>query len=50
MATLVRCWIYTDDKKENKVLISELNQEERKRIAIDLSVRAMEQIGYERTA
>ena len=48
--TTIRCWIYTDEKRSNKVLISDLSEEERKELTIALNEQAMEQAGYIRTA
>lgn len=48
--TAIRCWIYTDSEKKNKVLYSELSKEEQEKISIALNVQAMKQAGYERTA
>lgn len=48
--TTVRCWIYTDEDRKEKVLFSDLSEQERKEISIALNVQAMKQAGYERTA
>lgn len=48
--TAIRCWIYTDSEKKNKVLYSELSKEEQEEVSIALNVQAMKQAGYERTA
>ena len=48
--TVIRNWIYTDDERKNKVLFSDLSEEEQFEISTLLNVQAMKEIGYERTA
>ena len=48
--TAIRCWIYTDEEKKEKVLFSDLNKQEQEDVSIALNVQAMIQAGYERTA
>lgn len=47
--TTIRCWIYTDEERKNKVLISDLSEEEQRELSIALNVQGMKQAGYERT-
>lgn len=49
MAT-IRNWIYTNPEQTEKVLFSELTEQEQKEVTLRLNVTAMEQAGYERTA
>lgn len=49
MAT-IRNWIYTNPEQTEKVLFSELTEQEQKEVTLRLNIRAMEQAGYERTA
>lgn len=49
MAT-IRNWIYTNPEQTEKVLFSDLTEQEQKEMTLRLNVQAMEQAGYERTA